>query len=655
MIAKIFPITKIVGKNDSFDYLIPAEFEPFIKSGALVSIPFGNRKIRGIVEKIVTDESENTFKLKSILGANKEFVLPSKYLDIARWVADYYLCSLGDTIGMFLPPETIKTRKQKSENSTQEKELHEIKLSDDQEDIFQSISKTFKERNSKPVLIHGVTGSGKTEIYIKLIEQAINQGKQAIVLVPEIMLAPQTVERLTKYFGDRVLLLHSGLSKGEKSSSFFQFYQNEKPIIIGPRSALLVPTENIGLIVIDEEQEDSYKQEQTPRYHAVDLAKKIAETIGANLVMGTATPRIETYHETVNQKSCYYRLAERHGEAKIPQSKIIDLRMEMKAKNYSPLSLRLQADIKTTLEKKKQVLLFLNRRGLSTFVSCRDCGHIVMCDNCQIPMVCHIYDKQGVLSCHHCDAKKPLPAICPECGSPRIKHFGAGADRIEQEVNLLFPEARTLLVTADTIKSKKDYAEIYQKIKKHEVDIVIGTQMIAKGLDIPNVDLVGIVSADTGLHLPQYRSAERTFQLITQVSGRAGRRNDQGEVIVQSYWPESLAIVAATLNNYELFYDAEILEREKYNYPPFCKLIRIVASSENEAKAHLEIEKISVYLRELKIGFIGPAKCFFARINKKYRYHIIIKDDKINSRKDWSFLTKEFPTATLDVDPTDLL
>lgn len=655
MIAKILPITKIVGENHTFDYLVPDEFSKSIQVGSLVSIPFGNRKIRGIVIEIIRDAPRSKYKIKNILSIDPNFVLPQKYFDIAKWVANKYICSIGESLGMFLPPEMVRPRVGKEQGTRDEGKKAKITLSKDQQEIFDAISNQQSAKIYKPVLVHGVTGSGKTEIYIKLIEQVINSGKQSVVLVPEIMLTPQTVERLVKYFGERVALLHSSLSKSEKYQSYYEFYRNEKAIIIGPRSALLVPTENIGIVIIDEEQEDSYKQDQTPRYHAVDLAEKIAQSLDAQLILGTATPRITTYHKSKTGAYSYYHLPERHGEAKIPKSTIVDLRNEIKGGNYSPISLKLQSAIRQTLENKKQVLLFLNRRGLATFVSCRDCGYIVICDNCQIPMVYHLQNNGGELVCHHCDAKKTTLAICPECKSPRIKYFGAGTEKVYQEIRNLFPGSRVLLVTADTVKSKDDYLKIFNKIKEHEVDIVIGTQMIAKGLDIPNVDLVGIVSADVGLHLPHFRSSERTFQLVTQVSGRAGRRDDKGEVIVQTYWPESLAIFSATNNDFDSFYQNEISERKKFGYPPFSDIIRIVVENISETKAREEAETIKKFLQKSKIDFIGPAKCFHSKINKRHRYHIIIKSGKIKPIIDWSTIAKSCPHTTIDVDPTSLL
>lgn len=657
MIAEIIPATKTSHDVESFSYAVPAEMQKLLQVGSLVAVPFGKQKIRGIVAKLETKKPDSTikYKLREIASIDDTFILPKEYLETAKWVADYYLCSLGEAVSLFLPPEMKRPRAAAAVESREQKvEGKYIKLSAEQEEIFQKLKQKFVEHNNKPSLLFGVTGSGKTEIYIKLAEEIIKSGKQVIVLVPEIILTPQTVERFEEIFADHVCLMHSHLSKSEKFQCFYDFYSGRKPIIVGPRSALLVPSPNLGLVIIDEEQEDSFKQEQNPRYHAVDLAERICKNMSSQLLLGSATPRIETYYKTVNNKYDLFTLHQRYAKDGLPTSTIVDLRDEIKRDNISPISELLQSEIKKVMDNKQQVLLFLNRRGTATFVSCRDCGHVMLCKNCSIPMIYHLNSTNGMLNCHHCNYQENTPAHCPKCQSPRIKFFGAGVDKIESEIKKMFPSSRVARVDSTTIKSKKDYYDFYQRFKNKEVDIVIGTQIVAKGLDIPGVDLVGIISADTGLHLPQYRATERVFQILTQVSGRSGRRKDIGRTIIQTYWPESGPTQAASKHNYRLFYDDEIIAREKFNYPPFSHLVNVISENKNDGQAKIQIDKVAQDLNERKIEFIGPGRCFYQRLHGKYRYHLIIKSKTLPLPL-LSEITGTNPRVIIDIDPVSLL
>lgn len=657
MIAEIIPEIKTSQDIESFSYLVPAAMQRHLPVGSLVVVPFGKRKIRGIVSQINVKgpDTKSRYQLREIIAVDEKFVLPKEYLEIARWVADYYLCSLGEAISLFLPPWMKRPRiVPQAESKKLKVESEKIKLSIEQEKIFRRLKQKFDSSNTKPSLLFGVTGSGKTEIYIKLAKEIIKSGKQVVVLVPEIILTPQTVERFEEILSDQVCLMHSHLSKSEKYQCFFDFYSGRKPIIIGPRSALLVPCSNLGLAIIDEEQEDSFKQEQNPRYHAVDLAENICNGLKAQLLLGSATPRIETFYKTIIKEYDLFILHQRYLKDELPRSTVIDLRDEIKSNNLSPISITLQDEIKKVLEEKQQILLFLNRRGSATFVSCRDCGHVILCKNCSIPLVFHLNSSENILSCHHCNYQEKVPAHCPKCQSPRIKFFGAGVDKIESEVKKLFPAARVARVDSTTIKSKNDYYNFYQKFKQGEIDIVIGTQIVAKGLDIPGVDLVGIISADTGLHLPQYRATERVFQILTQVSGRSGRRKDIGQTIIQTYWPDSAPTLAASQHNYQAFYEREILDRKKFDYPPFTHLINIISEDKNEERAKKNIEKVAQELKTRKINFIGPGRCFYQRLHRKYRYHIIIKSKSLPIPL-FHEIVRTSPHIIFDVDPVSLL
>jgi len=655
MIANVIPEVKVGGDIESFSYLIPANLIDQVKIGSIVTIPFGNRKIRGAVLSIANDQSsDGKYEIKPIASVDSNFSLPAKYIEIARWISKYYLCSLGEAISMFLPPEMKRPRISPQVQSSKLQIKTGVDLNAEQQAIFDKLKDQLQREDKKPVLIHGITGSGKTEIYIKLTEEVLKQGKQVVVLVPEIILTPQTVERFQKTFGDKIALMHHSLSKSEKYNCFFGFYTGQKPIIVGPRSALLIPSDKIGLIIIDEEQEDSFKQDQTPRYHAVKLAEIISDKLGSQLLLGSATPRIETFQKAKTGDYHLFELKSRFHQSQLPESIIIDLRNELRSGNNSPISERLSQEIERIVSNKKQVLLFLNRRGTSTFVSCRDCGFIILCNNCSIPLVYHVHGQKNELRCHHCDYHQPVPLTCPKCHSSRIKFFGSGIEKVELEVKKLFPNARVARVDSSTIKSKSDYEKFYQAFKNHEIDIVIGTQMIAKGLDIPGVDLVGIVSADTGLHLPYYRASEKSFQILTQVSGRSGRRGVPGKTIIQTYWPEAKPIIDAGLHDYSAFYNDEITEREQHQYPPFKHIVRIISEDTDQHKASEKINKIKEALAQSDLTFIGPGACFYERLHNKFRFHIIVKVDRLPSER-LTKLAKLFPHLVWDIDAINLL
>ncbi|PIS08028.1 primosomal protein N' [Candidatus Berkelbacteria bacterium CG10_big_fil_rev_8_21_14_0_10_43_13] len=654
MIVNVIPEIKTWSDIEVFSYSVPADLTNKIKIGALVEIPLGRNKIRGVVESLKNSNDKTLYKMKNIISVIDDFVLPEIYFDVVKWISEYYLCSLGDALSLFLPPAVKRPKAGIRDKELGIRESQNIKLTKEQQLVFEKLKLNLTAKNKNPALIHGVTGSGKTEIYIKLTEEALALGKSVIILVPEIMLTPQTVERFEEIFGDKIALRHSKLSRSEKYHTFYDFYTGSKPILIGPRSALLIPSKNLGLIIVDEEQEDSYKQDLSPRYHAVELAKFIAQSLKSLLVVGSATPRIKTYYQAQNGIVDLHELSLRHNKDKLPHAEIVDLKDEIRAENFSPISRKLKEEMDRVLLNKDQVLLFLNRRGNATFVACRDCGHVILCHNCSIPMVYHLNETEHFLNCHHCDRREAVPTHCPECHSQRIKYFGSGIDKIETEIRSLYPDKRISKVDSKTIRTKSDYTKFFQKFKKGEIDIVIGTQMIAKGLDIPNVDLVGIISADTGLHLPHYRASEKSFELLTQVSGRSGRADKIGQTIIQTYWPESAPVVAAKDHDYKSFYQSEISERQKFNYPPFCYLVRVIAEDADEDKAKKEIMKLSEKLKQNNLEFIGPGVCFYSRLHNKYRYHLIIKMDKYPNEKIVA-MAKANRHLIWDAEPTNLL
>ena len=653
MIVEIITEKRTTPGRDLFSYAVPPELESRIRVGSICQISFGKKILRGIASKILPEAKPEDFDfaVKPIISINEDISIPLPYLEVLNWISETYLCSLGEAVSLLLPPKITRPRKSVLKK-TEILEKTTI-LNTEQLEAFEKLLGLLKSPK-KPALLYGVTGSGKTEIYLKLALECLKMGKQIIVLVPEIMLTSQIVDKFQEVMPDGILLTHSGLSQSERFKVYQQFFRGEKSIMIGPRSALTVPSQNLGLIIIDEEQEEAYKQEKNPRYHAVDLAEKIAKENKALLILGSATPRIETYYKAMNGQFELLILKNRYQKLLLPPAKVVDLKNEIKYDNFSPLSTELRERITAVLAKKRQVILFLNRRGMSTFVSCRECGEVIKCLNCSIPMIHHLNQRSHFLSCHHCDYKREIPETCPACGSSKIKFFGAGVDKIVTEIVKYFPKARIKKVDATSLQNKGEYELLHQEIKAGKIDILVGTQILAKGLDIPTVDLVGIISADVGLHLPYFRAQEKTFQLITQVSGRSGRRDNSGETIIQTYWPESQAIQLASRHDFQGFYEEEIKERKDFCYPPFCHLVRVVSEDPKREVALKAIEEIAGHLREAKIDFIGPAPCFLERVNNRFRFHLIIKTKTLPDPKIREVYLKN-PYLTWDVEPVDLL
>ena len=504
-----------------------------------------------------------------------------------------------------------------------------IALNPDQERIVSEISQRRKMHDHAPSLIFGVTGSGKTEVYMALIEEAIAEGKQSIVLIPEIALTYQTLIRFYARFGDRVSVLHSKMSAGERFDQYERAKNGELDVMIGPRSALFTPFSNIGYIIIDEEHESSYKSEGVPRYHACDTAIERAKMHAANVVLGSATPSLSSYLKTQQGKWHLYTLPDRVSGRPMPHVEIIDLRSELRTGNRSVLSRRLREQIHDRLEKKEQIMLFLNRRGYAGFVSCRSCGEVIKCSHCDVSMTLH-RDKR--LYCHYCGDAMDLPKVCPKCGSPYIGTFRAGTQQIESIVQKEFPNARILRMDADSTRKKDGYESILSAFANREADILIGTQMIVKGHDFPGVTLVGILAADLSLHVPDYRASERTFQLLTQASGRAGRGEIPGEVIIQTYQPEHYSILTAADQDYVSFYQQEMIYRKLLHYPPAWEMLLIHIDSENESAAdqmasYLDAQINDYYKEESKRSWqkIGPSNAGISKIEDIYRKVIYIK------------------------------
>lgn len=500
-----------------------------------------------------------------------------------------------------------------------------------------------QKEGKRPILLHGVTGSGKTEIYMQLIEHVVMEGKQAIVLVPEISLTPQIMERFISRFGKRVSVTHSRLSLGERLDQWRKARDGEISIIIGPRSALFMPFSNLGVIVMDECHESSYISDVTPKYHTREVARKLSELTGALLVMGSATPDIDSYHRAVTGEFLLLQLKERTKGSRLPEVFVTDMRKELEDGNRSAFGLPLQQAIRENLEKGQQTMLFLNRRGYSTFVSCRKCGEVLTCPSCNVSYTYHASDK--ALVCHYCGKEVPVPKTCPSCGSHYIRYFGTGTQKIEEETRRLFPEASVLRMDADTTTGKNGHARILELFGKGKADILIGTQMIAKGHDFPNVTLVGILAADLSLNLGTYQAAENCFQLITQAAGRAGRGELPGQVFIQTYQPENHAIRMAAAQDYEGFYQEEILLRQAMEYPPFSHIFSVLITGEMEQEVILAAQRLGAFMNHYaeRAGctVVGPAPAPLPKFRGEFRWQIFAKGTDAERLKAFVLYTVE--------------
>ncbi len=508
------------------------------------------------------------------------------------------------------------------------------RLNEEQMNVVEHVQRDWDNHLHKVYLLKGVTGSGKTEVYMELISRVLKQGKEAIVLIPEIALTYQTVMRFYSRFGNLVSIMNSRLSHGEKYDQFMRAQAGDIRIMIGPRSALFTPFQNLGIIIIDEEHETSYKSEVVPRYHAREVAIERAKNANATVILGSATPSLDSTYRARKGIYTQLELTQRVDSRPLPVCEVVDLRQELREGNRSILSLRLQELMEDRLQKKQQIMLFLNRRGVAGFCSCRACGKVIKCPHCDVSLSQHV---NGKMICHYCGYEEAVHTTCPSCGSKYIAGFKAGTQKIEQIVKEQFPKARILRMDYDTTREKNSYETILERFANQEADILIGTQMIVKGHDFSNVTLVGILAADMSLHVGNFHAAERTFQLLTQAAGRAGRGNLPGEVIIQTYDPEHFAIHAAKEQDYDTFYEQEIAYREMLLYPPIWNMLLIMCISEKQQELQQGMEllsdKISDILGNLlqKVQMVGPADATLSKINDRYRKVIYLKTEEYNT------------------------
>lgn len=716
----------------TFSYLIPENLKQVINIGLAVLVPFGRQGLINAFVVGFSDYLPPEIKAKSVSKILDEKPLFSlEYLKLLEWVANYYCCDFITVLNMALPlnlldknsktedfVEFIKkdgaTKRQlqvldllekfkkvklvefeklaKTTRATIKKlealgclkivedELYrnplnifsDVKKEDlydlqgEQKTVYEKIAKIKNAKN--PILIHGVTASGKTEVYFKLIQDTINEGKNVLFLAPEIALASQLTKRLARKFGiDDIAIWHSSISEGERYDVWQKLYRNEIKILAGARSAVFAPLKNIGLIIIDEEHESAYKQTSpAPRYDARLVAEKLAEFYNAKLILGSATPDITSYYKALNSNSLY-EMKKRYNNAPLAKTYVINMQQHMQAAYRGVISKPLQTEIKATLEKGQQVIILINRRGFSTYTQCQACGHVIECPNCAIPMIWHSADSR--LRCHYCNQTMTFPDECPECGSDAMHNSGTGTQKIEMYLKELFKDANIVRMDSDSLIRKNEHIKILNSFQKGEIDILVGTQMIAKGLDNPNVTLVGVISADASFNLPDFRASERGFQLLTQVAGRVGRGEFTGNVLFQTYNPDFYALQTAREQNYKQFFDTEIVAREEFEYPPFSKIIRFVLSCENQFRAEKAAQEIALRLNTMvdkfgiseKLEVLGPTMCVFERLNGLYRFQILVKNrmeekghDFISRFLHQIVLPKDIK-LTVDVDPIDIL
>lgn len=644
--------------DKAFTYAVPEELKDKLYPGVRVNVPFGNggRKRKGVVIALSTRSGFADDKIKyidSLIEGAPD--IEQELIRLADYMSKEYGCTMNQALMTVLPVKA-KVRKNSRRKDAVEtirgiadngsKSLSGALPEEPEEKAFLNADQLkaveeIRTENTKPSLLYGITGSGKTRVYIELIRGMQKAGKQSIVLIPEISLTFQTVTELARYFGDKVAVMHSKLSAGERYDQFQKAVNGEIDVMVGPRSALFTPFKELGLIIIDEEHERTYQSETSPRYDTRAVAGKRADMCGAKLVLGSATPSLESYTKALKGEYALHKLLSRaHKGAELPKISVVDMRSELANGNRSIFSETLHEKISERLDRGEQIMLFINRRGYAGFVSCRSCGHVIKCPHCDVSMTAHnnwyVDPRTGrkeaaLLSCHYCGYTRPMPKICPECKSSYIAPFGTGTQKLEQAVRNTFPDARVLRMDADTTSSKNAYEHILSDFKAHKADILIGTQMIVKGHDFENVTLVGIVAADLSLNTSEYDASERSYQLITQAAGRSGRGERTGEVVIQSYDPSHYAISCAAGRDYESFYEREMSYRRLLNYPPETFMLFVRLRSEDEQTLEAAAKKAAAAAEAYEpegAEVIGPCNEAIYKIKDNYRKIIYIKNKR---------------------------
>jgi len=705
----------------SFTYRVPAAMQAVVRPGVRVKVPFGPRDQQGFVVRLA--DSATFPRIKDLKETSDEVLADERILELTRWVAARYACSWGEALNAAIPsgvktknPGQVirmiaagqgeaKTGKQKIALDVARRLtaplpradflkhtgvsaavltamiksglLVETKIRPEIDAMAEALVEKTVDIRLTPaqeealriveqggvILLHGVTGSGKTEVYLRAIARVVEQEKQAIVLVPEIALTPQTVARFKSRF-PRVAVLHSVLTQADRARQWRAIRNGEIDVIVGARSAVFAPTRSLGLIVLDEEHEAAYKQENDPRYHARDVAVQRAKLEGASVILGSATPSLEALHRSQSGEFRLARLPGRVEGREMPEIEVVDMAAEkQELKRHPVISRRLEQLMTQSMQREEQAILFLNRRGFLTHVSCRRCGWFFSCRRCDVAMTFHRETARAV--CHYCYDSQPLPAICPDCGAGTLALYGMGTERIESEIKHLFPGFNVSRMDSDSMKTRDDYRRSLGALWGGETDILVGTQMIAKGLDVPDVTLVGVVSADTAFHIPDFRSSERTFQLITQVAGRTGRGEKGGRVVVQTFYPQHDAVRMAATYDFEGFVRKELELRRELGYPPFVSLVRALVQGWNEKRVHEAAKQLGEKLRatfdESKLRVLGPAEPPLYKLKGRTRMHLHLKCPELEPvlpalrRVAETFPNDNNLSVILDVDPINML
>lgn len=607
-----------------------------VNKGDLVKVPFnrGNKEKTAFVFQDDVEPECSPSIIKAVSGVDPDISLNDEIMETCVWMKSRYGIKYLDAVKCFVPNgKPAKAGKEKEPYKDEAGEAQNIeRLTDEQQAAIDTIGAAIKGSRQENFLLHGVTGSGKTEVYMQVIAETLAMGRTAIMLVPEIALTKQITDRFISRFGkENIAVLHSKLTKRERFDEWMRIRRGQAKIVIGARLGVFAPLENIGIIIMDEEHESTYKSDMTPKYETVDIALKRLMYYSGVLLMGSATPSVVSYQRA--QSGIYHliELKERYNQVPLPKVELVDMREELKAGNRTIFSDRLYRKMSETLEKKQQIILFLNRRGYSTFVSCRECGEVMKCPECGITLTYHKKENAGI--CHYCGKQFPIPTACPVCSSKYIRYFGSGTEKVEEFTKELFPDHSVARLDLDTAKNNREINRIISDFSKGKTDILIGTQLVAKGLDFKNVGLVGVVAADVSLNIPDYRSTERTFQLVTQVAGRAGRGDEEGSVIVQSYTPENFALTTAANHDYQSFFRMENRIRQFMSYPPYSDLIMAEFTSESESDAAIAAENCKEYLLRCKIED-GDEHIFSPKLSSNFkgkdsfRYYILIKCPK---------------------------
>ncbi len=614
--------------------------------GMHVKVPFGmhNRQTDGYVVRVFEDAPAGVKRIKEIAEIDPEIVLTEEAVRTALWMHNRYLCRYIEALKCFLPVSEVKrkTKDPFADLDLSEEDQTPKKLTQEQSAVLEEIQESLSSRTHRVFLLKGVTGSGKTEVYLQAMQKVLDVGRQGIVLVPEISLTPQLVARFMSRFGrDSVAVLHSKLTPAQRATEYKRISEGRVRLAIGARSAVFAPFDRIGLIILDESHESSYKSDKSPKYDTCEVAVKRAMNSGAAVILGSATPSVVDYYRS--EKGIFKRIEikNRYNRVELPDVKIVDMTAEIRAGNRSLFSRELAEAIQQSLDRGKQIILFLNRRGYLGYIFCRECGYAVKCPECGISMPYH--KDEGLCECHYCGRKQSLPRICPECGSKLIGGFGAGTQQVEEKVAELFPDAKAERLDLDSVRKKGELEAVLKRFQNGKTDILIGTQIVAKGLDFKNVGLVGIISADVTLNIPDFRSAERSFQLVTQAAGRSGRGEEKGSVIIQTYSPDHAALLFAANHDYESFYREEIRVRKAAAYPPFTDIFQLVIHDSDEDKAYNYAEGCARWLRGKMAGecaVLGPAQPMLKKQGGLFRSQILIKAPA-GSRSEVSALIRE--------------